>query len=108
MMAPAHTRSPWSWAEGTAEIKAHWYGDTSVTVAQVTVPRWHEDEISGAHEAGSNAAFIVTAVNSHGDLVEALKECALQIAQTHNRKLTIGEQSALNAARSALSLAGVK
>ena len=43
--------------------------------------------------------------NVHGDLLAALKECALEIAQTRNRKLTAGEQSALDAARAAIAKA---
>lgn len=39
------------------------------------------------------------------DLLAALEDCALQIAQTRNRKLTYDEQSALDKARTALALA---
>ena len=39
------------------------------------------------------------------DVLAALKVCALEIAQIHNRKLTIGEQIALDAARAAIAKA---
>ncbi len=38
-------------------------------------------------------------VAAYGDLVSALKECALQIAQNHKRRLTLDEQAALDNAR---------
>lgn len=39
------------------------------------------------------------------ELIEALKDCALQIAQIHNRKLTLGEQDALYRARAVIAKA---
>lgn len=54
---------------------------------------------SGFDEA--DARLISTAP----DLLEALKECALQIAQNHGRKLTVGEEAALDAARAAIAKA---
>jgi hypothetical protein len=39
------------------------------------------------------------------DLLSALKECALEIAQIRNRRLTWGEQVALDAARDAIAKA---
>jgi hypothetical protein len=53
-------------------------------------------------ESYANAHLIAAAP----DLLSALKECALQIAQTHNRKLTMDEQIALDAARAAIAKAG--
>lgn len=49
----------------------------------------------------ANAKIIAAAP----EMLEALKECALQIAQTCNRKLTHGEESALDLARAAITKA---
>ena len=49
----------------------------------------------------ANARLIAAAP----DMLAALKECALEIAQTRNRKLTANEQTALDAARAAIAKA---
>lgn len=86
-------------------------------VARVGAPLDKND--NRVEEAEANARLIAEAgtvlhetgltprqlAEQRGELLAALKDCAVQIAQTHNRNLTANEQAALDAARAAIAKA---
>lgn len=86
-----HTPTPWKFAGEVQRVDGDdlWCGQ----IAPVSGPKYRgeiariqsADQIGGISrdEASANAAFIVTAVNSHADLVKALEE--LQAAETAYR-----------------------
>ena len=57
------------------------------------------------YERGYDDGFADGVNDAAPGVLAALKECALQLAQIHNRRLTPGEQSALDNARAAINAA---
>lgn len=87
-----HTKGPWkvTWDERGEIVR------TCDATGRPIASMWLNGD-----DPKANARLIAAAP----DLLAALEDCALQIAQTRNRKLTDGEQFALDSARTALHLA---
>jgi hypothetical protein len=99
-MSLQHTPTPWSVCSAPANDL--WYVGISIEASGARVA---DTCILNNHHT-EDAAFIVLACNAHDELVAALKFCVIEIAGIRNRKLTRGEEVALDAARAALAKAG--
>lgn len=78
-----HTPTPWIFygeEDGdTGVITCEVLGPTEGVVAYVNDPSLGDDDVMIA-----NAEFIVTAVNSHEELLEALEQAALELEEAAN------------------------
>lgn len=92
--AQKHTPGPWIVLDGEITFE----GEDSDVVIAIVNDGYKSPSVA---ESEANARLIAVAP----DMLAALKECALQIAQTHNRKLTSDEQIALDNARAAIAKA---
>lgn len=101
-MSAKHTPGPWSFSPFSM-TGGVWAENEFIASVYPNAPKgW--DGLSAYHrsdEMKANAQLIAAAP----DLLEAIKDCALEIAQVCNRKLTIGEQIALDKARAAIAKA---
>lgn len=87
-----------------AEINGKW--KVIATTENSTLKEIEEDYDEDYHHAWdgvgkANARLIAAAP----EMLSALMECALEIAQIHNRKLTLNEQIALDNARAVIAKA---
>lgn len=72
------------------------------TAEKVANAEFVAEAFTVAHETGLTPRQLV---EQNARLLAALKDCAIQIAQIRNRKLTADEQAALDAARAAIAVA---
>lgn len=116
----AHTPGPWQVMMGRDQFGGTSYKVRNHTRSMIAVAHdgsfWSQDYSPKSDEDGyylpddqmdchADRVLVACLIAAAPELLDALKDCALEIAQIHNRKLTRNEQMALDNARAVIAKA---